>query len=104
MSTTQATHDDDEQMREQTYNELVTYMNRQYDRGDNYGIGGPFTGEADEVAFVSTEDENLYAELQGAGFRIAFPERRMDDTRFYVLPLNEPMYRSFVDEAANDHE
>lgn len=84
-------------MREYTYEELEAYMEFFYDQDVDYGIGGPYTDDVEEVAFISTEDDGLYAELQGAGFRIGFPEGS-DKTRFYVMELEETMHRSFVEE------
>lgn len=91
-------------MRAYTFEELSTYMERFYEREEEFGIGGPYTDDVEEVAFVSTEDDGLYAELQGAGFRIAFPENTDDKTRFYVMELEEPMYRSFVEDSEDLEE
>lgn len=84
-------------MREYTFEELSTYLEHFYDQDEGYEVGGPYTEDVDEVAFISTDDDGLYAELQGAGFNIVFDEDG-DTTRFYVLELQEPMFRSFVQE------
>lgn len=95
---TDSPEDREANMREYTFEELSAYLEHFYEREHEFGIGGPYTDEVDEVAFVSTDDDGLYAELQGAGFRIAFPENADDKTRFYVMELEEPMFRSFVEE------
>ena len=80
-----------------TFRELEAYMAEFYEEDAEFGIGGPFEADVDEVAYVSTDDEHLYAELQGAGFHIAFPNNVSDKTRFYVLGRDEEFRHSFHD-------
>lgn len=88
---------------EYTRQELDVYLEYFYDGDASIGTGGTAHDATDYVAFVATDDDGLYAELQGAGFHAVVPEDG-DGTRFYVFPREEPLMHSFADRADEKEE